>query len=238
LLGRHDGGRIHVLVNTVPIKDANGTIVGGIGSWRDVTEQRKLAEALAESEQRFRATFEQAAVGLAHVDLDGNWLRVNDRLCQMTGFARDALVGHSLREITYADDAHRDDEEMQSLLAGRIASYSVEKRYVRSDRSILWIALTAALVRKDGEPQYLILVVEDVGQRKAVEAEILHLNEELEKRVEERTAELLGANRELESFSYSVSHDLRAPLRSIEGFSRIVLEDSTGRLTQESRATT
>jgi PAS domain S-box-containing protein len=235
VLARHDGGHIHVLVDTVPIKDADGAIVGGIGCWRDVTEQRTLVEALAESEQRFRATFEQAAMGLAHVDLDGKWLRVNDRLCQMTGFGRDALIGRRLQEITYADDAQNDHEQMQSLLAGRIASYSIEKRYLRSDLSVLWIALTAALVRKDGEPQYFILVVEDIGQRKAVEAEILRLNDELEKRVEERTAELLGANRELESFSYSVSHDLRAPLRSIEGFSRIVLEDNGERLTQESR---
>jgi PAS domain S-box-containing protein len=235
VLCRYDGEPIHVLVNTVPIKDACGAITGGVGCWRDVTEQRALMQALADSEQRFRATFEQAAVGVAHVSIDGRWLRVNERLCKMTGYNRDELLARSFRDITYPSDLDRDLLHMSALLAGEIPSYSLEKRYVHRDRSIFWIAITVALVRKEGVPQYFISVIEDISKRKAAEAEIRRLNEELEVRVEERTAELSAANRELEAFSYSVSHDLRAPLRSIEGFSRIVLEDYGDRLPTEAR---
>lgn len=236
VLRRYDGEPIHVLVNTVPIRDASGAITGGIGCWRDVTEQRALMDALADSEERFRATFEQAAVGIGHVSLEGKWLRVNERLCRMTGYSREEMLERSFQDITYPDDIGRDLLHMAALIAGEIQSYSLEKRYVHRDRTIFWITITVALMRKHGKPQYFISVIEDISKRKAAEAEIRQLNEELESRVEARTAELTAANRELEAFSYTVSHDLRAPLRSIEGFSQIVLEDYGDRIPAEARA--
>jgi PAS domain S-box-containing protein len=236
VLRRYDGKPIHVLVNTVPIRDASGSIIGGIGCWRDVTEQRALMDALADSEERFRATFEQAAVGIGHVSLEGKWLRVNERLCRMTGYSREEMLERGFQDITYPGDPDRDLVHMASLLAGEIQSYSLEKRYVHRDRTLFWVTITVALMRKHGKPQYFISVIEDISKRKAVEAEIRQLNEELESRVEARTAELTAANRELEAFSYSVSHDLRAPLRSIEGFSQIVLEDYGDRIPPEARA--
>lgn len=235
VLRRHDGQCIDVLIDTVPIRDAHGAIIGGIGCWRDVTEQRTLVLRLAESEQRFRATFEQAAVGMAQIGLDGKWLRVNDRLCEMLGYRREELLTLSSLDLTHPEDRETAFSRMQSLLIGDVTSYTLEKRYVCLDGSVLWVSHTVALVRKDGEAQYFIAVTEDIGKRKAAEEEIRRLHDELERRVEERTAELAAANQELEAFSYSVSHDLQAPLRSIGGFAQIIFEDYGTALPAEAR---
>lgn len=191
-----------------------------------LAERRQAANLLRESEARFRATFAQAGVGMAHVAPDGRWLLVNQRLCDITGYNREELADRTFQEITHPDDLHNDLEQVQRLLAGEIDSYSMEKRYLHQDGHIQWVNLTVSLVRQpDGSPHYFIAAVEDIQRRKAAEEEIRHLNADLEQRVEARTAELQAANKELDSFANAVSHDLRAPLRAMTGFSRAILED-------------
>ncbi|UGB37689.1 GAF domain-containing sensor histidine kinase [Frateuria soli] len=134
--------------------------------------QHLLRRELHESEQRFRATFDQAAVGIAHVALDGRWLRFNPRLCQMMGYGEAGLHGRTFQDITHPDDLAADLELMQQLLAERIPTYTMEKRYIRGDGSVLWANLTASLMRNlHGEPEYFIAVIEDIGGRKCAEAE-------------------------------------------------------------------
>lgn len=140
-----------------------------------MTTSRDAADAPlagSEAEARFRATFEQAAVGIAHVGPDGRWLRVNQRLCDILGYARDDLLQLTFQDITHPDDLAADFGRVQQTLAGKLATYAVEKRYLRKDGSIVWINQTASLVRgEDGEPQYLIAVIEDIDARKRAEAE-------------------------------------------------------------------
>ena len=125
---------------------------------------------LGESERRFRATFEQAAVGVAHVGTDGRWLRVNDKLCEITGYSREELSGMTFQDITHPDDLGEDLDQLRRLLAGEIETYSMEKRYFRKDGSVVWINLTVSLVRgASGEPAYLIAVIEDVSRRRRAE---------------------------------------------------------------------
>ncbi|HKU43005.1 MAG TPA: PAS domain S-box protein [Polyangiales bacterium] len=127
--------------------------------------------SLRESEARFRGTFENAAVGIAHVGLDGRWLRVNDKLCAIVGYDRAELLALTFQDITWAEDLAADIAFMQQMMAGTIRTYSMEKRYVRKDRSLVWINLTASLVRTHGgTPDYFIAVVEDISARKAAEA--------------------------------------------------------------------
>ncbi len=200
-----------------------------------VSRDRLEAEMRAR-DIRFEATFEQAAVGIAHVGPDGRWLRVNRKLCEIVGYNREELLARTFQDITYPDDLDIDLAYVRQMLAGEIDTYSMEKRYRRKDGSLVWINLTVALVWKaDGAPDYFITVVEDIQRRKQAEDEIRRLNAELEERVRQRTAELTAANQELDSFAYAVSHDLRAPLRAMSGFSQALLEDYGERLDGEAR---
>lgn len=137
--------------------------------------KRSSAEtAQRESEQRFRATFEQAAVGIAMLAPDGQWLRVNQKLCDIVGYGNDELLAKSFQDITHPDDIDADLVCVRQILAGEIKTYSLEKRYLRKDRLIVWINLTVALVRRpDGSPDYFISMVEDIQRRKETEAALL-----------------------------------------------------------------
>ncbi len=140
-------------------------------------ELRSNEVRLLESEERFRATFEQAAVGMAHVGVDGRWLRVNQKLCDIVGYPREELLGLRFQDITHPEDLETDLGYLRRLLIGEIGTYSMEKRYFRKDGSIVWINLTVSLVREDsGEPAYFITVIEDISQRKLAE-EALRMSE-------------------------------------------------------------
>ncbi len=135
-------------------------------------------QTLRESEERFRATFEQAAVGVSHVALDGSWIRVNQKLCDIVGYPREELLSLTFQDITHPDDLDRDVEHLRRMLEGETDTYSTEKRYVRKDGSDIWVDLTTSLLRDpSGEPEYFISVVEDITERKRVEEE-LKLSEE------------------------------------------------------------
>ena len=135
-------------------------------------ERRVSAEAgQRETEKQFRATFEQAAVGIALVALDGRWLQVNHKLCDIVGYPPDQLLKLSFQDITHPEDLGRDLAHVERLLAGDVETYAIEKRYVRKDGALVWVNLTVALVRRtDGRPHYFISVVEDIERRKQAEA--------------------------------------------------------------------
>lgn len=135
-------------------------------------------EALRRSEARFRATFEQAGVGMAHVGLDGRFLLVNRRLCDITGFTAAELTSRSFQDITHRDDLHGDVEQATRLAAGEIASYSLEKRFLRRDGSTLWVRLTRSCVRRaDGTPDFFVSVHEDIDRQKRAEEALRFLAE-------------------------------------------------------------
>ncbi|MFZ1643529.1 MAG: PAS domain S-box protein [Candidatus Contendobacter sp.] len=199
-------------------------------------EAAAVREAAERDRRQSQVTFDLAAVGIGHVGLDGRWLRVNRKLCEIVGYNREELLARTFQDITYPDDLDIDLAYVRQMLAGEIDIYSMEKRYRRKDGSLVWINLTVTLVRKaDGALDYFISVVDDIQRRKQAEDEIHRLNAELEERVHRRTAELEAANQELESFAYAVSHDLRAPLRAMSGFSQALLEDYGERLDGEAR---
>ncbi|ADV66527.1 PAS domain S-box protein [Deinococcus maricopensis] len=174
---------------------------------RDVTEQRRAEQVLWESEERFRATFSQAAVGLAHVGLDGTWLSVNDKLGDLLGYTPEELQQRTFADITHPDDLNADLGYVHQLLNGQLRTYSMQKRYVRKDGQNIWANLTVSLVRDEaGNPNYFISVVEDITDIKDAEAQLRAAHNELEARVEERTAALQDLSGQLQTQVQELEH--------------------------------
>ncbi|MBE0615515.1 MAG: PAS domain S-box protein [Burkholderiales bacterium] len=140
----------------------------------DAAQKRAAAEtARRESEERFRATFEQAAVGIALLTPDGRWLQVNRRLCEIVGYSEEELLARTFRDLTHPDDLDGYLADMRRMLAGEIKIYSMERRHLHKSGAIGWVNLIVALVRRpDGSPNYFIAVLEDIQRRKEAEAEL------------------------------------------------------------------
>ncbi|MFC1626230.1 PAS domain S-box protein [Pseudomonadota bacterium] len=146
----------------------------------NIDERKQTELALTTSEAAFRATFNQAAVGIAHVAPDGRWAMVNDRLCDIVGYSRNELMHLTFQDITHPDDLAIDLKHVEQLLAGDIQSYSMEKRYIRKSGENIWINLTASLMRReDGSPDYFISVIEDINERKRFEEALKISREQL-----------------------------------------------------------
>lgn len=167
----HADGQLHTYLSLkFPLFDDNQQVVSIVGVATNITEKKQAKIELQISETRFRNTFEQAAVGIAHVALDGKWLRVNHKLCQIVGYTKEELLQKTFQDITYPDDLELDLEYIRQMLAGEIETYSLEKRYIRKDLSLVWINLTVSLVRDSNrEPNYFIAVIEDISERKQLE---------------------------------------------------------------------
>ncbi|MFZ2987153.1 PAS domain S-box protein, partial [Ideonella sp.] len=141
--------------------------------FKDITERRRVEDALRDSEARFRSTFECAAIGIAHVALDGQWLRVNPALCRMTGYRADELLSRTLADTTHPDDVAASAAEVQRVLSGEIETCTLDTRYCRKDGSLLWVNITVSLLRDASErPLHLIAAVEDISDKRAALEEL------------------------------------------------------------------
>jgi PAS domain S-box-containing protein len=184
-----DGTEHFVDFACIPIKDADGRVVVVIATGMDITErvqgersrrayeeEHRRAETLAslhESEVRFRATFDNAAVGIAHVSSDLKWLRANQAFCRIIGWPINELLTKSLEDVSHPDDLEVDLAHVQQMRLGKIDNYDMEKRYRRKDGAIIWGKLTVSCVRtSDGPIDYFVAVVEDITARKRAEEEL------------------------------------------------------------------
>ncbi len=132
--------------------------------------RKGVEESLRESERRFRGTFENAAVGIAHLDLEGHWLRVNQNLCDLLRYSKRELVGRHFSEITHPDDLEPDQSQFSRLVRGELSNYDVEKRYISKNGEAVWVEVTRSLQHDDsGRPLYSISIVQDITRRKAAE---------------------------------------------------------------------
>ena len=169
------------------------------GLLRQEIEARERADtALRDSEQRLRATFDNAAVGISHVAPDGRWLMVNDRLCEIVGYPRAELLACTFADITHPDDIDKDWAEARRLLGGEIDSYTLEKRYLRRDGGVVWVVLAVALMRNaDGTPLQFISTVHDVTDRKRAEAALAARTDELRQTLNSTAIGLTRCGRDL-----------------------------------------
>jgi PAS domain S-box-containing protein len=180
---REDGTITWLSVNTAFLRRPRETDFYGIVSTiTDVTARRAAEDALRESEERFRQTFELAATGIAHVDLEGRFLHMNRSLCEMLGYSREELVGRAVKEISHPEDRGATDASRAEVRAGKRDSVSFEKRYLRKDGVTVWVDLAIALARApDGRPLHEIAIFDDITERKKAEAALHEREEELQR---------------------------------------------------------
>jgi PAS domain S-box-containing protein len=166
--------------SVTPWRDAQGEIGGLVLYTEVVTESVEARLGLEATEARYRAVFDQVAMGVARVAPDGRILEVNDRFCAIAGYDREALVKLSFQEITHPDDLEADLAKVTALLAGEANTFSMEKRYLTAQGETVWITLTASLVRDEaGAPDYFVSIIDDIGYRKEAEAQQQHYQSQL-----------------------------------------------------------
>jgi len=154
-----------------------GEIVGGLVVSHEVTEQRRLEsaagahDAVVRDSQRLWATaFDRAPVGMAVVDLDGRWLRVNDAYCRMFGFDRAELLGKTFRDLTHADDLADEVAWLRRAATGQSDAHERERRYIARDGSIVWVDMRSETIRDDdGDPAYILSVLQNITARRAAD---------------------------------------------------------------------
>ena len=169
---RADGSMDWIRWSIRPWRTDAGEIGGLVLYAEFVTPAIEARMGLEAAEARYRAVFDQVAMGAARVAPDGRFLEVNDRFCAIAGYSREALIQRTFQEITHPDDLDTDVAQAQALLAGAIETYAIEKRYLTKSGEAVWINLTVSLVRtKDGEPDYFVSIIDDITSRKQVEAE-------------------------------------------------------------------
>jgi two-component system, OmpR family, phosphate regulon sensor histidine kinase PhoR len=183
-----------------PLRDPEGAVTGALFLSRDITAQHRLTRQLRESEERYRVTLDSAAAGVANVALDGRFVRVNRRYCEITGYSEEELLGLTFQDITHPDDLDADLAQVRQLSAGQIPWYSMPKRYLRKDGSAVWVLLTGAVLRDDrGKTREYVATATDISAERRAQEEVARLNSELEERVQQRTAELEAALATVES---------------------------------------
>jgi PAS domain S-box-containing protein len=184
---RHDGSRFPIELTITPIHIAGRPHFTAY--LRDLTERRRAEAALRENEQRLRATYEHAFVGIGEVDRNGRFLRVNEQLCAITGFSREELLERTFWDMTHLDDREADLAQFSRLMLGKADAYTVEKRYVHKDGHTVWVEVAASRVDDtSGQPLYGIRVVRDISERKKAEEHQRLLVNELNHRVKNTLA--------------------------------------------------
>lgn len=175
---KKDGTIIQALVTTVARKGPDGSVIGFQGTVRDISDRKKAENALRTSEERYRAVFDNAGIGIDLLDREGRILRVNQSLLDMLGYAEEDLRQLTFLDITHPEEREISERNLEALMAGKIKSYRLEKRYLTKDGGILWGDLTVSAIRgANGEHSGTIGVISDITDRKQAEKALLESEE-------------------------------------------------------------
>jgi len=169
MVNRRKDGSVYTEENTItPVRNQQAEITHFVAVKQDVTERRRIEAALRQSEEEFRAIFDVASVGMAQADpRTGQWLRVNQRMCAITGYSVEELLQMRVPELTHPEDRQRDWELFDRVVRGEAQDYRLDKRYIRKDGSVAWVNVNMTVIRNaDGEVMRTIAAIEDITERK------------------------------------------------------------------------
>lgn len=201
-------------------RNKDGIAIRMTGAMEDITARKQFEKILEESEVAFRATFDLANVGIAHVNREGRWIKVNQFVCDMLGYSEHELKNMSFEELTHPEDVKESLKYDEALRGGKLHYYSIEKRYIRKDGSILWVKLAvSAKLNESRLPEYYIACISDLTSNKLAQA---NLQEALRARDE---------------FISIASHELKTPITSLklqsQMFKRAALKNESKLYTKE-----
>lgn len=176
------------------IRDLAALVMDEMELHRTIQDMHDATRAADSGAARFRGTFENASVGIAHVGLDGSFLRVNQAFCNFTGYPREEMLRKTYAELTHPDDVETSRRARDDLFAGRSESFGMDKRYLRKDGSVTWGNIAVSLQRDagDDETPYTISVIQDINARRQAEASRELLLGELNHRVKNTLAVVQG----------------------------------------------
>ncbi|MFV5693039.1 PAS domain S-box protein [Flavobacterium sp. LT1R49] len=176
---KSDGTYAYVKDKAVIIRNDKGEAVRMIGAMQDITNEKKLKDELQQSEERFKGAFEHSAVGMAIVNLEGFWMEVNSRLCEILGYTKEEFKTLTFEEITYCEDLEKDLANKKNLDSGEASNFSMEKRYIHKNKSLVWVNLFVSIVRNNlGKIEHYIPQIIDITERIKIEVENKLLTDE------------------------------------------------------------
>ena len=181
----------------------------------DVSGNKKAEAELLESEKKFRSIFEQAAMGVARLGLDGAWLEVNQKLCAILGYPQQSLLSKCCQDLTHPEDLPMFQAAVNQIINNEIISHTSKKRYYKGSGDIVWVKVTISLVRNiNNQPDYFISITEDITSQKTEEARQLSLTEQLH---QSQKIEAIG------NLAGGISHDFNNMLGVILGQAELVI---------------
>jgi PAS domain S-box-containing protein len=168
---KKDGTRIWVSVMCSAVRDQDGKFLYAVRVIDDITESKQMADALAESQMRLAATYEQATIGISEADAEGRLLRVNEASCALTGFTREELLARPpFFERMRSEEVGAERELYRRQVAGEIDRYTIEKRIRRKDEREIYVSVMSSSVRdRNGKFRYAVRVIQDITERKRAE---------------------------------------------------------------------
>jgi PAS domain S-box-containing protein len=228
-LQKTDGSTISVLASlkSIPLEGRDGLCLVAT----DLTERKRAEETIRLQATEHTTLISTTSDGYWLFNVQGRLLDVNNAYREMSGYSRAELLRMHIADLEALEAAQEIGKRIQRVVNTGFERF--ETRHRRKNGELFDVEVSASHVPGTGR---FLLFVRDISRRKAAEEEVRRLNQDLESRVEQRTAQLQAANRELESFSYSVSHDLRAPLRAINGFAQLLIEEHASSLPPEAQA--